>query len=48
MNMFRGIVNVEQVIPYPDVLNAEQRETIADLIDPTDKFFKVNHYFIIK
>lgn len=29
----------EQVIPYPYVLSAEQKETLEMLVDPTDKFF---------
>ncbi|CAB3373406.1 Hypothetical predicted protein [Cloeon dipterum] len=39
MNLFRGVVQGSQVFPYPDVLNAEQRETLQMLIDPTEKFF---------
>jgi len=39
-NMFRGIVNTEQVFPFPDVLNPEQRETLEALVDPTEKFFQ--------
>jgi very long chain acyl-CoA dehydrogenase len=40
VNMFRGIVNTEQVFPFPDVLTPDQRETLEALVDPTDKFFQ--------
>lgn len=40
VNMFRGTVIPEQVFPYPDVLNPEQRETLEMLVSPTQKFFQ--------
>ncbi|KAG8232810.1 hypothetical protein J437_LFUL007964, partial [Ladona fulva] len=41
MNIFRGTVEASQVFPYPDVLTAEQRDTLTLLVDPTVKFFQV-------
>jgi hypothetical protein len=43
MNLFRGQAQGVQVFPYPEVLTAEQRETLQMLIDPTEKFFQVCH-----
>jgi len=40
VNMFRGIVVAEQAFPYPDVLTPEQRETLEELVPPTQKFFE--------
>ncbi|CAG7815004.1 unnamed protein product [Allacma fusca] len=40
VNMFRGIVNTEQAFPYPDVLNAEQRENLEMLAPATEKFLR--------
>ncbi len=37
-NMFRGLVVSEQTFPYPKVLNAEQADNLAMLVDPTEKF----------
>lgn len=37
-NMFRGIVNPEQAFPYPRVLDEEQAENLAMLVEPTEKF----------
>ncbi|XP_045604549.1 very long-chain specific acyl-CoA dehydrogenase, mitochondrial [Procambarus clarkii] len=39
MNIYRGAAVTDQAIPYPDILTAEQRETLEMLIDPTEKFF---------
>ena len=39
LNMFKGVPQTEQVFPYPDVLTAEQRETIESVLDPVEKFF---------
>lgn len=39
MNLFRGNLVPEQTFPYPDVLSADQRETLEMLISPTEKFF---------
>ncbi|XP_055902631.1 very long-chain specific acyl-CoA dehydrogenase, mitochondrial [Eupeodes corollae] len=38
-NIFRGQVESSQVFPYPDVLNAEQKEFTNSLIDPFEKLF---------
>lgn len=40
MNMFRGQLQAAQVFPYPDALNADQKETVQMLIDPVTKFFQ--------
>jgi alkylation response protein AidB-like acyl-CoA dehydrogenase len=40
VNMFRGQVVAEQAFPYPDVLNAEQRETLEMIVPSTQKFFE--------
>lgn len=40
MNLFRGQVQTNQVFPYPNVLNEEQRETLTMLVDPVEKFFE--------
>jgi len=39
LNIFRGAAVTDQLFPFPDVMNEEQRETLESLIDPTDKFF---------
>lgn len=39
LNMFKGVAQTEQVFPYPDVMTAEQRETIESVLDPVEKFF---------
>lgn len=31
-NMFRGMIEAEQVFPYPEVLNADQKETLQMLV----------------
>ncbi|XP_071085182.1 very long-chain specific acyl-CoA dehydrogenase, mitochondrial-like [Haliotis cracherodii] len=40
MNLFRGKIQTDQVFPFPEVLSAEQQETLQMLIDPTAKFFE--------
>lgn len=47
MNLFRGQVETSQVFPYPDVLSAEQTDTLNMLVDPVSKFFAVNKLFTI-
>lgn len=44
MNTFRGQLQPAQMFPYPEVLDSEQQETLAALIDPTSKFFEVITY----
>jgi very long chain acyl-CoA dehydrogenase len=41
MNLFRGQLRLEEVFPFPNTLNDEQRETLQALVDPTAKFFEV-------
>uniref|UniRef100_A0A2M4A3R3 Very long-chain specific acyl-CoA dehydrogenase, mitochondrial n=1 Tax=Anopheles triannulatus TaxID=58253 RepID=A0A2M4A3R3_9DIPT len=38
-NIFRGEVQPVQVFPYPEALDAEQKEYIASFVDPVTKFF---------
>ncbi|CAK1544331.1 unnamed protein product [Leptosia nina] len=40
MNIFRGQFETAQIFPYPDVLNDEQHQTLAELIPPMEKFFE--------
>ncbi|KRY52873.1 Very long-chain specific acyl-CoA dehydrogenase, mitochondrial, partial [Trichinella britovi] len=40
MNIFRGQIQVEQVFPFPQVLNDESRATLDLLVEPTEKFFR--------
>lgn len=42
MNMFRGSAVVDQVFPFPEVMNEEQRETLESLVDPVEKWFYDN------
>lgn len=37
-NMFRGMIHTEQAFPYPRVLDEEQSENLAMLVEPTEKF----------
>ena len=37
-NMFRGLVHSEQAFPFPKVLDEEQAENLAMLVEPTEKF----------
>uniref|UniRef100_A0AAG5DC15 Very long-chain specific acyl-CoA dehydrogenase, mitochondrial n=1 Tax=Anopheles atroparvus TaxID=41427 RepID=A0AAG5DC15_ANOAO len=39
-NIFRGEVQPAQVFPYPEALDAEQKEYIAAFVDPVTKFFE--------
>ncbi|XP_057331096.1 very long-chain specific acyl-CoA dehydrogenase, mitochondrial [Microplitis mediator] len=39
MNMFRGQLQLDQVIPFPKPLNQDQSETLKMLIDPFSNFF---------
>ncbi|CAG2056618.1 unnamed protein product, partial [Timema podura] len=39
MNLFRGVVKGNQVFPYPEPLTDDQRDTVAMLVSPTEKFF---------
>jgi len=42
-NLFRGLVEPEQLFPYPDVLNSEQRETLEMLVPMAERvIFEVN------
>lgn len=43
MNMFAGNANFEQIFPYPDVLTADQRETLNMVQKPTERFWEENH-----
>lgn len=40
-NMFRGELQPKEVFPYPNPLDAEQRENIAAFVDPVTSFFTV-------
>ncbi|ESN94043.1 hypothetical protein HELRODRAFT_186034 [Helobdella robusta] len=40
MNIFRGVIKHQDVFPYKDVLNEEQRENVLAMIDPVETFFK--------
>ena len=40
MNLFRGQLKLDEVFPFPNALNDEQRETLQALVDPTAKFFE--------
>lgn len=40
MNMFKGVVQANQLFPYPDPLTDEQRDTVSMLVDPVEKFFQ--------
>jgi len=37
-NMFRGLIVPDQAFPYPQVLDEEQADNLAMLVDPTEKF----------
>ncbi|XP_058815271.1 very long-chain specific acyl-CoA dehydrogenase, mitochondrial-like [Topomyia yanbarensis] len=39
-NIFLGEVQPTQVFPYPEVLDAEQKEYVAAFVDPVTKFFE--------
>jgi isovaleryl-CoA dehydrogenase len=38
--LFFGAVEEEEVFPYPDELGADERETLAALLDPLDRFLR--------
>jgi alkylation response protein AidB-like acyl-CoA dehydrogenase len=38
--LFFGAVEDDEVFPYPDELGAEERETLAALLDPLDRFLR--------
>lgn len=40
MNIFRGQLVLNEMFPYPDVMNEEQRETLQALVDPFAKFME--------
>lgn len=40
MNVFRGQLETRQLFPFPNALNADQRETLQGLVDPVAKFFE--------
>ena len=40
MNLFRGQFHPNEVFPYPNVLNEEQKENVKMLLDPISKFFE--------
>jgi very long chain acyl-CoA dehydrogenase len=40
MNLFRGQFYPNEVFPYPNVLNEEQKDNIKMLIDPISKFYE--------
>jgi hypothetical protein len=40
MNLFRGQFYPDEIFPYPNVLNEEQKDNVKMLIDPIWKFFE--------
>ncbi|XP_072114640.1 very long-chain specific acyl-CoA dehydrogenase, mitochondrial isoform X5 [Mobula birostris] len=40
VNMFRGLIQTEQVFPFPSVLNDEQAQFLQELTGPVSKFFE--------
>jgi len=40
MNIFRGQLVLNEMFPYPDVMNDEQRENLQALVDPFAKFME--------
>lgn len=46
-NIFRGEVQPAQVFPYPEVLDAEQKEYIAAFVDPVTRFFEVGSVWVL-
>ncbi|XP_060596505.1 very long-chain specific acyl-CoA dehydrogenase, mitochondrial-like [Ruditapes philippinarum] len=40
LNLFRGQGKAEQVLPFPQVLNEEQKENLQMFVDQTAKFFE--------
>lgn len=43
MNMFAGNANFEQIFPYADVLDDDQRETLNMVIKPAERFWEESH-----
>ena len=46
MNLFRGQLKLDEIFPFPNPLNDEQRDTLQSLVDPTAKFFEVDFFSI--
>ncbi|XP_074657519.1 very long-chain specific acyl-CoA dehydrogenase, mitochondrial-like [Tubulanus polymorphus] len=40
LNLFRGQVKTDQIFPFPEVLNSEQKDMLQMLVDPVAKFFE--------
>ncbi|KPJ14967.1 Very long-chain specific acyl-CoA dehydrogenase, mitochondrial [Papilio machaon] len=40
LNLFRGQVEPAQVFPFPEPLTEDQRQTLAELVPPVEKFFE--------
>ncbi|XP_051900679.1 very long-chain specific acyl-CoA dehydrogenase, mitochondrial [Pristis pectinata] len=40
VNMFRGLIQTEQVFPFPSVLNDEQAQFLQELMGPVSRFFE--------
>ena len=38
--MFFGSVEDDEVFPFPDELSRDERETLASLLDPLDRFLR--------
>lgn len=43
LNLFRGHVEPAQVFPFPEPLTEDQRQTLAELVPPVEKFFEEVH-----
>ena len=41
-NIYRGVIEPEQMFPYPEVLDEEQMETLNMLVPATSRFFEDN------
>jgi len=41
-NIYRGVIEPEQMFPYPEVLDEEQMETLNMLVPATSRFFEEN------
>ncbi len=39
-NIFRGVVEPEEILPFPEVLDRDQHETLSMLVPPTEKFME--------
>lgn len=40
MGLFKGDLDVQQVFPFPEVLDSEQESTLRAYVDPVSKFFE--------